>query len=124
MKFKVGDKVRVCNPYSGSEFEDGDIVTIVGFGSEDDPDCYEAVLKKGDFSWYLWEDEVCAVTVGDNIRRMTDSELADKFLEFFIQGVSVCNEDYVSQMSEDRKSELKSMLLEQLSQPVEGAGHV
>ena len=55
---------------------------------------------------------------------MTDSELADKFLEFFIQGVSVCNDDYVSQMSEDRKSELKSMLLEQLSQPVEGAGHV
>lgn len=49
MKFKVGDKVRVCNPYSGSEFEDGDIVTIVGFGSEDDPDCYEAVLKKETF---------------------------------------------------------------------------
>lgn len=126
MKFKVGDKVRVCNPYSGSDFEDGDIVTIIGIGDDDgyNPDCYKAILDEDRYPWYLQEDEVCAVTVGDNIRRMTDSELADKFLEFFIQGVSVCNENFVSQMPENRKNELKSTLLEQLSQPVEGAGHV
>ena len=76
MRYKVGTKVRVVNPYSGSEFEDGDIVTIIGIGFEDDPDCYEAILSEGDFSWYLREDEVAPLTNGDKIRGMTDEELA------------------------------------------------
>ena len=75
MKYKVGTKVRVVNPYSGSEFEDGDIVTIIGIGFEDDPDCYEAILSEGDFSWYLREDEVAPLTNGDKIRGMDDREL-------------------------------------------------
>ena len=76
MRYKIGTKVRVVNPYSGSEFEDGDIVTIIGIGFEDDPDCYEAILSEGDFSWYLREDEVAPLTNGDKIRGMTDEELA------------------------------------------------
>lgn len=60
MKHKVGEKVVVVNPYSGSDFEDGEIVTIVRIGDENgfEPDCYGAVRDGENYLWYLYEDEV------------------------------------------------------------------
>lgn len=39
MRFKIGDKIKVVNSYSGGNFEEGDIVTIAQIGFENE-DCY------------------------------------------------------------------------------------
>lgn len=48
MKYKIGSRVRVINPYSGGNFDDGDIVTIEQIGCEDQPDCYGAISPYDD----------------------------------------------------------------------------
>lgn len=88
MRFKIGDKVKVVNSYSGGNFEDGDIVTIAQIGFEDE-DCYGAISQYDNRMWFLNEDEVAALTNGDNIRSMTDEELAD-FLVHEIPN-DICN---------------------------------
>ena len=87
MRFKVGQKIKVTNCYSGADFDNGDIVTIIGIGCDDVPDCYECKLNEDDcISWYLYEDEVEPVTNGDNIRTMNNDELAE-----FIDDVRYCS---------------------------------
>lgn len=78
MRFKIGNKVRVVNPYSGGNFDDGDIVIIERIGFEDE-DCYGAISPHDNMMWFLQEDEVAPVTNADRIRAMTDEELADFF---------------------------------------------
>lgn len=91
MRFKVGQKVRVIKPYSGSEFSDGDIVEIVRIGTEDGEtmNCYGAVTSPAHYMWYLYEDEVAPLTNADKIRSMTDEELAE-WLEY--EGGGACAE--------------------------------
>ena len=77
MRFKVGNKVRVVNPYSGGNFDDGDIVVINQIGDgEFDNECYGVISPHDNYMWYLNEDEVMPVTVADGIRAMSDEELA------------------------------------------------
>lgn len=76
MRFKIGNKVRVVNPYSGGNFEDGDIVEIVQIGFEDE-DCYGAISPYDNIMWFLQEDEVAPVTIADKIRTMSDEEMAE-----------------------------------------------
>lgn len=76
MKFKIGNKVRVVSPYSGGNFEDGDIVEIVQIGFEDE-DCYGAISPHDNMMWFLQEDEVAPATNADKIRSMTNEELAE-----------------------------------------------
>lgn len=63
MIHKIGDKVRVVNPYSGGDFEVGDVVTIVRIGDEDgfEPNCYGAISPHDGSLWYLNEDEVAPI---------------------------------------------------------------
>lgn len=93
MKFKVGQKVKTVNPYSGSDFEDGEIVEIVRIGTEDgeDMNCYGAKSEKDPFMmWYLYEDEVAPITNADKIRIMSNDELAD-FLSKIDNLEAICN---------------------------------
>ena len=77
MRFKIGNKVRVVNPHSGGNFEDGDVVEIVQIGFEDlNENCYGAISPYDNIMWFLQEDEVAPVTNADNVRSMTDKELA------------------------------------------------
>lgn len=76
MRFKIGNKVRVVNPYSGGNFEDGDIVEIVQIGFEDE-DCYGAISLYDNMMWFLQEDEVAPATIADKIRIMNDEEMAE-----------------------------------------------
>ena len=68
MKFKVGDKIRVVNCYSGGNFDDGDIVKVAQIGCDDDPDVYGAYSPHDNMMWFLCEDEVgpveCPVCAG------------------------------------------------------------
>lgn len=75
MKFKIGDKVRVVNPYSGGNFEHGDVVTIAQIGFEGE-DCYGAISPYDNIMWFLEEDEVTFATNADYIRGMNNEELA------------------------------------------------
>ena len=80
MKFKVGQKVRVVKPYSGSNFNDGEIVEIKDISSDEaGNDCYLAISceVQDEYSWYLYEDEVAPITNGDKIRVMSDDDLAE-----------------------------------------------
>lgn len=90
MKFKTGHKVRVTNCYSGGNFENGDIVEIIQIGTDDgeDMNCYGAISPHDNWKWYLYEDEVEAITNGDRIRGMSDEELA----KFIIEDRWDCNE--------------------------------
>ena len=122
MRFKVGQKVRVVKPYSGSEFSDGDIVEIVRIGTEDGEtmNCYGAVTSPAHYIWYLYEDEVAPLTNADKIRNMTDEELAD-----FIQRVQIgdfSNLDYGKTFCDmcDRQYECDDCLKYWLKQPAEG----
>lgn len=82
MRFNIGDKVRVIKPYSGGNFEDGDIVEIVQIGDEDfECECYGAISPYDNDMWFLDEEEVAPVTNADMIRHMNDEELADFFNE-------------------------------------------
>lgn len=80
MKFKVGAKIVVKDVHCGGNFENGDIVTVVEIGSEDDPNCYGAISPHDGLMWYLYDDEVSAATNADYIRSMTDEELAKEFV--------------------------------------------
>lgn len=91
MRFKVGQKVRVVEPYTHSGFKDGDIVEILKIEDDDsDNVCYKAKLCSNDLViWYLNEDEVesieiksAPITNGDKIRAMSNRELSD-FLRNF-----------------------------------------
>lgn len=79
MKHKVGDVVRVITPYSGGEFEDGDIVTICRIGDEDEQDmnCYGAISPHDGHMWYLLEDEVESV-VKTNEERLNEMSIEEK----------------------------------------------
>ena len=80
MRFNVGNKVRVVNPYSGGTFENGDIIIIKQIGDQDfNTECYGAISSYDNIMWFLNEDEVAAITNADCIRAMTDDELADFF---------------------------------------------
>ena len=91
MKYKVGNKVRVVKPYSGGNFNDGDIVTIECIGFEDDYDCYGATSPDDGLMWYLNEDEVESVTNGDRIRDMSDDELAETLNSAICPPDTSCN---------------------------------
>lgn len=80
MKFKVGAKIVVKDVHCGGNFENGDIVTVVEIGSEDDPNCYGAISPHDGLVWYLYDDEVSSATNADHIRSMTDEELAKEFV--------------------------------------------
>lgn len=84
MRFKVGQKVRVVNPYSDSDFHDGEIVEIVGISPNAyyGQDCYKAISceSKDKDWWCLCEDEVRSINNGDKIKIMTHEELMD-FME-------------------------------------------
>lgn len=82
MKFKIGQKVRVVNCYSGGNFYDGDIVEIVQIGTDDgeDENCYGAISPHDNYKWYLYEDEVGPVTNRDKINSMTNEEFARFYL--------------------------------------------
>lgn len=90
MRFKVGQKVKVVNCYSGGNFENGDIVEIVQIGTDDgeEKDCYGAISPYDNWKWYLYEDEISPVTNADKIRSMSDEELA----KFIIEDRWDCNE--------------------------------
>lgn len=80
MRFKPGQKVRVVKPYSGSDFNDGEIVKIVCIlHKKDGHDVYGAVSCEvdEDDTWYLYEDEVAPFNNGDKIRAMNNKELAN-----------------------------------------------
>jgi hypothetical protein len=65
MRFKVGDNVQVVKPYSGGNFEDGDIVTIKQVGLYDGDiytECYGATSPHDNVMWFLYEDEVVSLT--------------------------------------------------------------
>lgn len=80
MRFKVGNKVRVVKPYSGGNFDDGDIVTIEQIGDGDFAnECYGAISPYDNIMWFLQEDEVMPMTMGDLIRARNDHELAEMF---------------------------------------------
>lgn len=79
MKHKIGDRVRVINPHTGENFDDGDIVVIEQIGCEDDLDCYGAISPYDGIMWFLREDEVRPATRADFIRSMSDEQLG-KFL--------------------------------------------
>lgn len=121
MKYKIGDKVRVTKPYSGGNFDDGDIVTIECIGCDDDDNCYGAISPYDNMMWYLNEDEVRAVTNGDRILHMSYEELADDRV------VEICGISYrtiwVALDVPDRKFLSKEAAmkveLEYLQQPVE-----
>lgn len=78
MKYKVGEKVRVVQCYSGGNFAVGDIVEIIQIGDDDgfDHNCYGAISQYDGMKWYLQEDEVGANTNAARIRAMSDEELA------------------------------------------------
>lgn len=77
MKYKIGSRVRVTNPYSGGNFDDGDIVTIEQIGCEDEPDCYGAISPYDNMMWFLNENEVQPATRADYIRSMSDEQLGE-----------------------------------------------
>ena len=77
MKYKIGSRVRVTNPYSGGIFDDGDIVTIEQIGCEDQPDCYGAISPYDNMMWFLNENEVQPATRADYIRSMSDEQLGE-----------------------------------------------
>lgn len=81
MKFRVGATVRVVKPYSGGNFEDGDIVKIIQIGDDDGEElnCYGAISPYDGWKWYLNEDEVAPITLGDWVRTMNNEEMADFF---------------------------------------------
>lgn len=118
MRFKVGQKVRVVKPYSGSEFSDGDIVEIVRIGTEDGEtmNCYGAVTSPAHYIWYLYEDEVAPLTNADKIRNMTDEELAKFFFEPNQEFCRKCK--YLG--SDCDGLYCKDSMLEWLKQPAEG----
>lgn len=64
MKFKVGDRIRVVNCYSGGNFDNGDIVTIKQIGCDDDDDVYGAISPHDNLMWFLCEDEVAPADCG------------------------------------------------------------
>lgn len=90
LKFKVGEKVKVTDCYSGDCFESGDIVKIIQIGTDDGENMnyYVAISPHDNLKWYLYEDEVEAFTNADKIRCMTDAELA----KFIIEDKFDCNE--------------------------------
>ena len=80
MRFKVGNKVRVINPYSGGNFEDGDVIVIAQIGDGDScNECYGAISPYDNIMWFLYENEVAPITMGDLIRARNDHELAEMF---------------------------------------------
>lgn len=74
--------------YSGSNFKEGDIVTIAQIGFEGE-DCYGAISPYDNRMWFLNENEIAALTNADKIRSMTDEKLAD-FLTHEILS-DICN---------------------------------
>ena len=90
MKFKVGDKVRVVNPY-GTNFEDGDIVEIAKIGFEEE-ECYGAISPYDGEMWYLDEDEVAPVTNADMIRHMNNEELSMFLWKFDLEEIARVND--------------------------------
>ena len=84
LRFKVGDKAKVMDDYSGHSFLKGEIITILGIGSEYEPnrDCYLATSidapEVGE--WYIDDEELSPYTNGDCVRQMSNDELG-KFLE-------------------------------------------
>lgn len=79
MRFRVGQKVKVKSVKSGGNFSPGDIVEIIQIGDDDgyDMECYGAISPWDGYKWYLVEDEVGPVTNGDNLKAMSNEELAD-----------------------------------------------
>ena len=62
MKFDIGDRVQVVNPYSGGNFNHGDIVEIVHVVDGDCyRECYGAISSHDNILWFLYEDEVMPI---------------------------------------------------------------
>lgn len=79
MRFKVGNKVRVVNPYSSGNFKDGDIITIAEICGNPPLEFYGAISPHDNMMWFLYENEVTPITMGDIIRARNDHELAEMF---------------------------------------------
>lgn len=57
--YKVGDKVKVINCIHGAEIDNGEIVTIVQVGNEDDgPNAYGFISPHDGALWWLYDDEI------------------------------------------------------------------
>lgn len=76
MKFKVGQKVKVVNRYSGGNFDIGDIVEIIQIGDDDgfESNCYGAISPWDNWKWYLYEDEVAPVNNRDWLKSLNDAQ--------------------------------------------------
>lgn len=119
MKFRVGANVRVKNVYSGGNFENGDVVTIVQIGDGDlDDECYGAISLYDGLMWYLREDEVEAATNADNLRTMNDEQLADFLDKVHNNSCVICctNLDWCHRNNAP-EPECKKHFLEWLQQP-------
>lgn len=93
MRFNIGDKVRVVKPYSGGNFEDGDIVEIVQIGDGDfESECYGAISPYDNDVWFLDEKEVAPVTNADMIRHMNNEELSIFLWQFDLEEIACVND--------------------------------
>lgn len=83
LRFKIGDKAKVIGDYSGHSFLKGETITILGIGSEYEPDrdCYLAasIDEPEVGEWYIDDAELASYTNGDYIRQMSNDELGRFF---------------------------------------------
>lgn len=81
LRFKIGDKAKVIGDYSGHSFLKGEVITILGIGSEyeSDRDCYLAssVNSPEVGEWYIDDEELAPYTHGDCIRQMNNEQLGE-----------------------------------------------
>lgn len=81
LRFKIGDKAKVIGDYSGHSFLKGETITILGIGSEYEPDrdCYLAasIDEPEVGEWYIDDEELSPCTNGDCIRQMNNKQLSE-----------------------------------------------
>lgn len=115
MRFEVGDKAVIANPWSGSNLGDGTVVVI--------QDCYPS-----DAIQYLVTDEKCKdhmgrvaeselreYTKGDHIRSLNNKELADLALETIMKLFKKTTG--ATYFEDDEVEESRSMILASLNTP-------
>ena len=119
MRFQVGDKIRVVNCHSGGEFDNGDIVTISQIGDDDgyNKDCYGCISPHDGYMWFLLEDEVGPVTKADNIRHMTDDELAAEMARIILLTCKAVLDNTEWEPTEEQMAKYKQVMLIELQSP-------
>lgn len=119
MRFQVGDKIKVVNCYRGGEFDDGDIVTVERIGDEygEDMNCYGCISPHDGYMWYLYDDEVSAVTKADNIRHMTDEELAAELARIIMLTCKAVLDNTEWEPTEEQMAKYKQVMLDELQSP-------